>query len=36
MTYMSDGKQYVVLTVGGHATFDTKFSDQTIAFALPD
>jgi quinoprotein glucose dehydrogenase len=36
MTYVADGKQYIVLTVGGHATFDTKFSDQTIAFALPD
>jgi quinoprotein glucose dehydrogenase len=36
MTYMADGKQYIVLTTGGHALFGTKPGDETIAFTLPD
>jgi quinoprotein glucose dehydrogenase len=36
MTYTAGGKQFIVLTVGGHAHFDTKFSDETIAFSLPN
>ncbi len=36
MTYMSGGKQYVVLSAGGRALFGTTPGDSTIAFALPD
>jgi membrane-bound PQQ-dependent dehydrogenase (glucose/quinate/shikimate family) len=36
MTYMAGGKQYIVLTTGGHAHFGTKPGDETIAFTLPD
>jgi quinoprotein glucose dehydrogenase len=36
MTYMAGGKQYIVLTAGGHAHFGTKPGDDTIAFTLPD
>jgi len=36
MTYMAGGKQYVVLTVGGHSGVGTRAGDYTIAWALPD
>ena len=36
MTYMADGKQYVVITAGGHYILGTKQGDYTIAYALPD
>ncbi|MGJ8521773.1 Quinoprotein glucose dehydrogenase [Carnimonas sp. R-84981] len=37
MTYMGkDGKQYVVITAGGHGTFGTKMSDYIIAYALEE
>jgi quinoprotein glucose dehydrogenase len=29
------GKQYVVLTAGGHALLGTKLGDATIAYTLP-
>ena len=36
MTYRgADGRQYVVITAGGHGALGTRYSDQTIAFALP-
>jgi len=36
MTYMWNGKQYVVIAAGGHEKAGTKRGDQVIAFALPD
>lgn len=36
MTYMADGKQYVVIAAGGHGSFGTKSGDYVIAYALPD
>jgi len=37
MTYrLSNGKQYVVIAAGGHASMRTKLGDSLIAFALPD
>jgi quinoprotein glucose dehydrogenase len=35
MTYSAEGRQYLVLTVGGHSHLGTKRGDYTIAFALP-
>ncbi|TWI49274.1 quinoprotein glucose dehydrogenase [Pseudomonas duriflava] len=35
MTYEADGKQYVVIMAGGHASFGTKMGDYLIAYALP-
>ncbi len=36
MTYQgSDGKQYVVITAGGHGRLGTPLGDYVIAFALP-
>jgi quinoprotein glucose dehydrogenase len=36
MTYMAGGKQYVVLTAGGHGLLGTKLGDATMAFSLPE
>lgn len=37
MTYTgADGRQYVVITAGGHGTFGTKMGDYVIAYALPE
>ncbi len=36
MTYMHDGRQYVVIAAGGHARLETKTGDSVVAFALPD
>lgn len=36
MTYQVKGKQYVVISAGGHSTFGTKMGDYIIAWALPD
>lgn len=37
MTYTGDdGRQYVVVTAGGHGTFGTKMGDYVIGFALPE
>ena len=36
MTYMVGGKQYVVLTAGGHGLLGTKLGDATIAFTLKE
>ena len=35
MTYVWKGRQYVVISAGGHAKGDTKRGDQVVAFALP-
>ncbi|GAB3094986.1 pyrroloquinoline quinone-dependent dehydrogenase [Aestuariicella hydrocarbonica] len=34
MTYTLDGKQYVVISAGGHHMYGRPMSDQVIAFAL--
>lgn len=36
MTYVgADGRQYVVITAGGHGALGTRYGDETVAFALP-
>ena len=35
MTYMLNGKQYVVIAAGGHGKLGTKQGDYVIAFTLP-
>jgi quinoprotein glucose dehydrogenase len=36
MSYVGeDGRQYVVITAGGHGALGTSYGDETIAFALP-
>lgn len=35
MTYVWHGRQYVVISAGGHAMSGTKRGDQVVAFALP-
>jgi quinoprotein glucose dehydrogenase len=35
MTYMANGRQYVVIAAGGHAWMRTKPGDYVIAYALP-
>ncbi|MDF7675163.1 membrane-bound PQQ-dependent dehydrogenase, glucose/quinate/shikimate family [Neisseriaceae bacterium ESL0693] len=35
MTYAVDGKQYVLIMAGGHASFGTKMGDTLVAYALP-
>lgn len=35
MTYAVNGKQYVVIMAGGHASFGTKMNDTLVAYALP-
>ncbi len=35
MTYMANGKQYVVIAAGGHGKLGNKQGDYVIAFALP-
>lgn len=36
MTYMQNGKQYIVIMAGGHSSFGTKLGDALIAYKLPD
>jgi quinoprotein glucose dehydrogenase len=37
MTYTGkDGKQYVLLVVGGHGSLGTKMGDYVIAYKLPE
>lgn len=37
MTYRGrDGRQYVVITAGGHGALGTRYGDYTMAFALPN
>jgi quinoprotein glucose dehydrogenase len=35
MTYMEDGRQYVVIMAGGHHFMETPIGDELIAYALP-
>ncbi|MBV8818697.1 MAG: pyrroloquinoline quinone-dependent dehydrogenase [Acidobacteriaceae bacterium] len=35
MTYISGGKQFVVVCAGGHAKLGTKMGDAVVAFTLP-
>ena len=35
MTYVWQGRQYVLIAAGGHAKTDTRRGDQIIAYALP-
>ncbi|TAN22797.1 MAG: pyrroloquinoline quinone-dependent dehydrogenase [Acidobacteria bacterium] len=35
MTFMLDGRQYVVICAGGHGKLHTKLGDSVIAYALP-
>ena len=35
MTYISSGKQYVVIAAGGHGKLGTKQGDYVLAFAIP-
>jgi quinoprotein glucose dehydrogenase len=35
MTYLRNGKQYVVIAAGGHGRMGTTTGDYVIAFALP-
>ena len=36
MSYMADGKQYVVIAAGGNRRTFTEEGDTIVAFALPD
>jgi quinoprotein glucose dehydrogenase len=36
MTYMLNGKQYLVIAAGGHGKLGTKQGDYVLAFALPE
>jgi len=35
MTYLADGKQFVVICAGGHGNLGTKRGDHVVAFTLP-
>jgi quinoprotein glucose dehydrogenase len=35
MTYVVDGRQFVVIAAGGHVRMDTPLGDSVLAFALP-
>ena len=35
MTYVSSGRQYIVIAAGGHSKLNTKRGDTVMAFALP-
>jgi glucose dehydrogenase len=35
MTYVINGKQYIVVSAGGHPSFGTPVGDAVVAFALP-
>jgi quinoprotein glucose dehydrogenase len=35
LTFMANGRQYVVAVVGGHERIPTKLGDSIIAWALP-
>jgi quinoprotein glucose dehydrogenase len=36
MTYEINGRQYVVISAGGHGSFGTTMGDYIVAYALPD
>jgi quinoprotein glucose dehydrogenase len=35
MTYLADGRQYVVIAAGGHSHMGSKLGDYLVAYALP-
>ena len=35
MTYRADGKQYVVVSAGGHGAAKTDLSDEFVAYSIP-
>jgi quinoprotein glucose dehydrogenase len=35
MTYLVDGRQYVVIAAGGHGNLGTTLGDQVVAYTLP-
>jgi quinoprotein glucose dehydrogenase len=35
MTYMWQGRQYVVIANGGYGNFDSRMGDYVTAYALP-
>ena len=35
MTYVTGGRQYVVIAAGGHPVLGSKIGDSVVAFALP-
>jgi len=35
MTYQENGKQYVVISAGGHGRLGTILGDSVVAFAVP-
>jgi quinoprotein glucose dehydrogenase len=34
MTYVADGRQFVIIAAGGHALYQTTPGDYVLAFAL--
>ena len=36
MSYVIDGRQYIVIAAGGHGKLGTKRGDSVVAFTLPD
>jgi len=36
MTYVWQGRQYVVVAAGGYSNFDSRMGDHVVAFALPE
>jgi quinoprotein glucose dehydrogenase len=36
MTYLTGGRQYLVIAAGGHNRLGTTRGDSIIAFALPE
>ena len=35
MTYRADGKQFVVVSAGGHGSAGTTLGDSYVAYSLP-
>ena len=35
LTYMANGRQYVVIAAGGHNSMETTIGDSVIAYAVP-
>jgi len=36
MTFVHEGRQYVLIAAGGNSWLKTKLGDSLIAFALPE
>ena len=35
MSYVHEGRQYVLIAAGGHGDFPAKLGDSLVAYALP-